>query len=171
MANFEESLEHVLKNEGMAFTDDPIDRGGATHMGITLRTYSEFLGRQGTVDELKAMTRLEAATVYHKLYWAKMKLDLVMDNNIATTIFDIGVNMGVGYAVKFAQESAGVRVDGVMGPLTASAINTAHRTRFMLKFVKLVQMRYVGIVISNPSQIKYLKGWLNRTYTIMDLIA
>ena len=46
----------VLVNEG-SFTDNPVDPGGPTNFGVTLHTYSGFLGRPATTDELKAMTQ------------------------------------------------------------------------------------------------------------------
>ena len=47
--NFAEALGLTLRHEG-GFVNNPKDPGGATNKGVTLATFSLFLGRQATVD-------------------------------------------------------------------------------------------------------------------------
>ena len=53
--NFEACLKFVLQFEG-GFVNNPKDPGGPTNLGVTQATLSGFLGRQATIDEVKALT-------------------------------------------------------------------------------------------------------------------
>ena len=51
--NYESSLAHVLKSEGL-WSDNPLDSGGATMKGITLAVFKEWKRNQYlTKDDLK----------------------------------------------------------------------------------------------------------------------
>ena len=64
--NFEKSLEIILHHEG-GFVDHPEDPGGATNKGITLDTYSGYLGRKATVDELKNIPDDHVKDIYKNI--------------------------------------------------------------------------------------------------------
>ncbi len=118
--NFNKALQWVLEHEG-GFADHPRDPGGATNMGITLETFRRYIKPGGTVDDLKALTRAQAAVVYRRQYW-----DKVRGNELPTgmdySMFDFAVNSGWARAVSFIQQQLGVPVDGRLGPRTMDAI-------------------------------------------------
>ena len=50
--NWTECLAQILKAEG-GYVDDPRDNGGATNMGVTKKTYENWVGREVTKEEIK----------------------------------------------------------------------------------------------------------------------
>lgn len=173
MSNFNESLDYVLKNEGL-FSSRKSDKGGPTMMGITLKTYSEYLGRQATIEELKALTKETVAPIYYHLYWAKLCLSMVNNNNIATAIFDIGVNCGVEEVAILTQKSlvtllADVKIDGLMGFKTCEAIDKVDQGKFILTFENEACQHYYKIVLHDSSDAPNLPGWLARAGRLLSL--
>ena len=61
--NFEACLKFVLQFEG-GFVNNPKDPGGPTNLGVTQATLSGFLGRQATIDEVKARLRLKKSRLF-----------------------------------------------------------------------------------------------------------
>lgn len=70
--NFEACLVEVLKHEG-GWADHPKDPGGATMKGVTIGTYSTWLGRQATKDELRNIPDEHLRQIYKAWYWDKVK--------------------------------------------------------------------------------------------------
>ena len=78
MASFDAFFPTLLKHEG-GFVDDPVDRGGATNKGITMKTFQtcarQYLNTDPTLDNLKALTDAQAAKIYKSMYWDKVRGD------------------------------------------------------------------------------------------------
>lgn len=175
MASFEKAVTFTLGHEG-GFSDDAADSGGATHFGITNGTLAEYQRKTGKLAGRKIgdLTRREAIEIYRAFYW---RYDEVNSDIIATKLFDIGVNMGLGAAVKIVQQAINfiakadrIEVDGKWGPRTLMFVNmiTVVRTAEsdLYKAMTLFQVkRYVDIVIGNPSQLVFIQGWLTRGAT------
>lgn len=66
--SFSECLPVILQSEG-GFVNDPKDPGGATNLGVTLKTLSGWLGRTVTVAEVKALKPDDVAPIYQAGYW------------------------------------------------------------------------------------------------------
>lgn len=54
MADFKKFIPLLKKLEG-GFVDHPTDKGGATNMGVTLKTFREHYGNGKSVKDLKLM--------------------------------------------------------------------------------------------------------------------
>lgn len=161
MANHNLYIPTLLKHEG-GFVNDPADRGKATNMGITMDTLKAYRGKAVSVDDVKNLTKEEAIAIYKKNYWDKIKGDSINSQSLAELLFDYAVHSGVGKASKVIQTLVSVPSDGVIGPKTIEAINKQNAKDL---FEKLKQNRKAfleSIVKNNPSQSKFLKGWLNR---------
>ena len=119
--NFPEALAHTLQFEG-GWTNNPNDSGGATMKGITQRTYSSYLGRETSQEELRNISDAEVAAIYRKRYW-----DECLGNDLADgldyAVFDAAVNTGPREASRLLQRVVGVPVDGVLGPKTLAAVS------------------------------------------------
>ena len=174
MDNFEKAIGYVLMNEG-GLVDDPDDPGGITNFGITLRTLSDYFSsghnpqRAATPDDIKNLTLEQAKTIYRECWWEKMRLDEINHVGVATAILDIGVNSGPSRAIKTAQQAAGVRVDGVMGPKTIDAINSTTPGDFVDHCASLMRDFYRELADMRPSSKKFLAGWLARANRIETL--
>jgi len=84
-------------------------------------------------------------------------------------LFDQSINSGQGVAVKTMQKALGLKEDGAVGPNTIKALNSAS-TNQLVKFFKERQRFYIALCESDKTQIKFLEGWLNRTYELLDTI-
>ncbi len=120
LMTFQACLPIVLQSEG-GFVNDPQDPGGATNLGITLATLSNWLGRPATIAQVQALTAADVAPIYETRYYnASHAGDCPA--GVDLMVFDAAVNQGVGRAVKSLQRSAGVTADGAFGPNTKAAV-------------------------------------------------
>lgn len=173
---FNFALHKVLEAEG-GFVDHKADRGGVTNYGITKATYTHFLGRAATDDDMKDMTVERAKEVYYALYWNPLNLEQVRDWRLACILFDQAVNRGPRVAVKKLQETLNKKIkgsdvteDGILGPRTIHLINRTDPRELALWYVCTAQLDYARIVEFNQSQIVFLRGWLRRTHLLLELI-
>ena len=176
--NFKRALRFVLGNEG-GYSNDPLDRGGATNMGITQSTLDrarrEGIGR--LPQSVKDLKREQAEEIYRILYWRASRAE-ALPYPLCVLHFDAAVNHGVGGAGKLLQKTlnnyaqkAGlnvrVDVDGAVGPKTLSALCqcldlTGNVPLICEIYCNEREKFYHSIVENNPSQVKFLRGWLNR---------
>lgn len=165
MANVNELIPHILKWEG-GFVDDPDDPGGATNMGITMRTYQLYCRRKGypspSVERLKAIDLDTFRDILKSMYWDTCKADDIQSQSVANLIVDWGWNSGTHTAVKRVQRLLGVKTDGVVGPITLAAINSRSPLPLFGQ-IKTDRMSYIEeICASRPANNKYKRGWYNR---------
>ena len=150
-----------MYHEG-GYVKDLKDAGGETKYGISKRSYPHL--------DIKNLTRDQACKIYFCDFWMKAKCEQIDDENIATKFFDLAVNMGIPQAVKLIQRalrSAGQTVadDGIIGPITLTAINKADPTDLLAALKSEAAGYYRLIANANPSQQKFIEGWLNRAYS------
>ena len=116
---------------------------------------------------------MKAKEIYYNDYWLACGCDKVRSYEVASELFDTGVNMGVGVARRFFQEALNLLnrngknypdlvVDGILGSKTLSAYNSVDELTFLKVLNGLQFMRYVEICRRNPSQEKYFNGWMKR---------
>ena len=122
-ANFDACLAHVLKYEG-GWSDHPKDPGGATNYGITLRTYSAWLGRPASKAELRGIAHTEVSAIYRAEYWNAISGD-DLPPGFDLVAFDAAVNSGPSRAAKWLQTAVGANADGKIGPATIAAAGRA----------------------------------------------
>ena len=163
MADFEKSIEVILKHEG-GFVNHPSDPGGATNKGITFalfKRYAKALSILPTVDSLKNLTIDQAKFIYREEFWDKMQGDQINDQQLATLILDGFVNMGFR-ALKIAQTEAGAKPDGAFGPQTIQMINSANSKVLFngIKDSRIIYYKHLAKI--KPKMIVFLNGWLNR---------
>lgn len=170
MSDFTKAVEYTLGIEG-GFVDNPNDNGGATNWGITRSELGHYLGRDATYAEIKALTREQAIPIYEKFYWNILRLGEIKSQMIATAIFDIGVNRGTNASARYAQAVAKISVDGILGTASIQALNLCEEETFILRFIHVVKTGYVNICRSNPTQLEFLDGWLERVLRLLSLEA
>ena len=188
---FEHAFADLLGIEG-GFVDDPVDRGGATKYGISLRFlksegqidedldgYADFdLDMDGDIDgaDIRRLTVGDAKSLYKRSFWEVLECESFPEP-IGEMLFDQGVNGGNHAAKKLLQRAinavlrAGryrtipLKVDGQIGERTRSAFDSMwarHPGQLVIEYREAVKDRYLAIVRRNPSQARFLKGWLNR---------
>ena len=110
--NYQHCLEMILHHEG-GYVNHPKDPGGETNLGITKRVYEDF----GGTKDMKDLTVEDAAPIYEKNYWNRLKCDDI-PNGLDLCVFDFGVNAGTGRSAKYLQTLIGTVADGGIGPNT-----------------------------------------------------
>lgn len=119
-------LPEILRHEG-GYVDHPKDPGGATNLGVTIGTLSNWLGRRATKAEVKALTPAKVAPIYRALYWDRAQAG-AMWPGLDLCAFDAAVNSGVSRGVRWVQKAVGAEQDGRPGPKTLAAVAEAGRT-------------------------------------------
>ena len=157
----------ILAHEG-GYANVKGDKGGPTNRGITLATYQSVYGKAKTAADLKKLTDEQWEYIFRKLFWEKCWGDQITNQSVANLLVDFAWHSGVATAVKRLQQVIGAEDDGVIGPKTITAMNRyAKGWWVMFDQLKVKRISYLnGIVKKNPSQQKFLKGWLNRVANI-----
>lgn len=178
MSDFNQAIDYVLKDEG-GFVNNPLDPGGATNFGITLKTLQRARAPQEvSIDEVEKLTLDEAKSIYERFYWSPAKIEDIIFQPIATALLDLCVNIGQFDTIKMAQIAAGITADGMMGPLTITALNNIspmfpgaqNSVDFFLKLVTEVLKFRVERVKCNNALLEFLEGWINRDMRLLSLI-
>ncbi len=165
MARAELLKPFILKWEG-GFVNDPLDRGGATNKGITLGTFRQFYGKDASVEQLKAITDEQWLAIFKAGYWNPWRADYIANQSIANIVVDWAWASGTRTSIKQVQRILNTTVDGVVGPETLMAINSAN-PRELFDRIRSARLTFVdAIVRRNPTQGRFLRGWKNRINNI-----
>ena len=126
--------QEVLKAEG-GFVNDTDDPGGPTNYGVTLKTLRRLrhdFNQDGRVDiaDLKQLSATQAVQIFVQDYFYKPQIDQ-LPHMLHAPVFDMYVNAG-SHAVKVLQRTLilfdmDITADGVIGPMTIAATQTAAR--------------------------------------------
>ena len=167
MATFDTLFPLILKSEGTEFEWDAVDTAGATRWGLItddLKTY--YHDQTKSWQDVKNLTENEAFNIYKKLYWDALRADEIKNDSLAHFIVDGAINQGKGTITKYIQQVCGIVADGIFGSGTLAAVN-AHNPKELFEGLKQKRLdKYNRIVANNPSQSKFLKGWINRLNSI-----
>ena len=191
MADFEIAFDETMQFEG-GYANDPDDKGGETYRGISRKYHGtwpgwkiidEFKTRspQTFSEELDKHSALQeqVKTFYRETFWRAIHGGELTDQHIANELFDTGVNQGSATAVKYLQESLNllnrnqknypdIQIDGTMGSQTLESLAQfieleTGRSDALLKLLNLFQgFRYVERARQDPTQRKFMRGWLTR---------
>lgn len=156
-------IDNVITNEGGAkATDDPSDNGGRTQYGI-----SEKSNPQAWLDG--QVSEQEAKEIYLRKYvvWPGFHKLPVSHQKLQAQLIDYGVHSGPQLAIQKLQAILGAKTDGVLGPKTLNAIEQTDPVALNNKLMQ-ARVKMIGNIVSkNPSQLKYLNGFLSRALDFM----
>lgn len=170
-------IKMVLTHEGF-FVNDKLDNGKMTYCGISRRAHPDWEGWK-IVDAhlpLKYNQKIESEeldnmvlNLYMKLYYIPMKIASINSLMLSAHVFCHGVNAGSSTAIKLLQKAinsvykAQIAVDGKIGTQTLSYANKESKMNTLIaEYIDRRNEFYQNIVKRNPSQKKFLKGWLSR---------
>jgi len=173
MADFKSALARTFRYEG-GYSNDPADRGGETYRGISRKNFPEWEGWV-TIGNLKyanlsmdgnRQLQAQVESFYRRRFWDPIKGDSLPDP-VARELFDCAVNCGIGTAVRFLQKAVGVPQDGGFGPetfraVTAYLLHSGGANALVQNLKSQRRERYLQIAANDPTQQKFLKGWLRR---------
>ena len=129
-AKIEKLAPIIAKWEG-GYVDDPMDKGGATNMGITINTW-RLLGydknNDGIIDktDMKLLSKHDFKYVLRR-YWSKWQADKIQNQSIANILVDWYWGSGKWGIVIPQRDLLGFKgddIDGVVGNGTLTRLNT-----------------------------------------------
>jgi len=183
MASFEIAEAITGKNEGL-YADNKADTGGETYAGIARNHWPKWRGWL-FIDRIKDTFGRDAKTInkyakidpffapaisefYKKNFWNVLRLDEFVDQQLANSVYDFGVNSGTTRSAKFLQQSIistyslPLVADGQIGSKTLSALNNPPVESKIVynEFSRRREQFYRSIAVGNQAQ--FLKSWLSR---------
>lgn len=148
------------------FVNDPLDHGGATNMGVTIATWRQCgYDKDGDgdidVDDMKLLSLSDATMVMKKYYWDRWKADQINSQSVAMTLVEWVWGSGK-WGIIIPQRILGLKEDGIVGPVTLSAVN-AQPAQELFQKLQTAKIDFVeDIVRRDPSQARFIKGWKRR---------
>ena len=165
MARLELFAPKILAFEG-GFVNDPADRGGATNMGVTLSTWKKVgydKDGDGDIDavDIRLLSKKDAIAVLKSSYWNRWKADLINNQSIAEILVDWLWGSGK-WGIVIPQRLLKVREDGIVGPATLHAVNSANQRGLHAAIYQARETFIRDLVNDHPPQMKFFNGWMNR---------
>lgn len=154
--NIDQAVAILLRHEG-GYSDNPADPGGKTMYGITERVARQH----GYTGDMRDLPLSVATTIYRKQYWAMIKADDLPDE-LRFHVFDAAVNSGHVQAIKWLQRAAGVKDDGIVGPMTLKAAASVSPAKY-----SATRLRFMTDLKNWPT---FGKGWARRIADNLELI-
>lgn len=156
MADTTRAIALTLQNEG-GFVNNPADKGHATKFGIT---QADLPGQN-----IQDLTETQA-TAYYQEHYVKPWMAEINSQAVLNKLFDFGVLLGIGTAVRLLQRALGFphsQQDGAFGPETLAAVNDAG-DGLLPSYQHVLSGHFQWIAEQDPSQKVFLSGWLNRVH-------
>lgn len=145
---FAQAFAQVIGHEG-GYVNDPRDPGGETKFGISRHAYPQL--------DIAALTLDDAQAIYWRDYWLRARCDQ-MAAGLAFDVFDFAVNSGVGMATRHLQRALSVAEDGIIGPLTLSAIARTDMAALRARLYGL-RLQFMTSLSGWPT---FGRGWVRR---------
>ena len=165
MAHIEHLIPKIFRWEG-GWSDDLADHGGQTNMGITLATWKccgYDKDHDGDIDsqDLQLITQQDVVNLLRVHYWNRWKADEIHNQSVANLLVDWVWNSGK-YGILIPQRILSVKPDGIVGEQTLLAVNSADQSHLFHDLKEARKSFFLDIAKKDPSQKRFLGGWLNR---------
>lgn len=170
MASFKTAYEKYIKpwEGGYAFVAG--DKGGETYAGIARNFHPDWPG-WSYIDQVKKTRSIkhnehfpaldEKVEKFFNDFWNTQRLSEIKSQEVANIIYDFYVNSEKS-AIKVVQRLVGVSQDGLIGPKTLQAINSFNPAELNNLIKEEREKFYLRIVDRDPTQLKFITGWMNR---------
>ena len=140
MAKFKSAIPTIFLHEG-GYVNHPNDPGGETNFGITKRTYPHL--------DIKNLTKAQARKIYRRDFLNPGKYEKIDNQQAATKVFDLAVNMGPRRAHRLLQKAV-------------RATNKVPASKLLQELRAVAVLFYVNLVFKNADRAVFLRGWLRR---------
>ena len=143
------------------------DRGGLTKYGV------DQASNPGV--DIANLNQDGATVIYWNKYWLPHNLDS-LPAALAIASFDVWVNGGhavlwLQHALNATNLNSSLVEDGVMGLKTIQAASVCSQSKVVSLFLSQRDARFKAIVSNNPSQQKFLSGWLQRDIDLANYLT
>ncbi len=159
--DFTEALKQTFSFEGGYNPRDP------SKYGIHQKTLDEWKRSHGLpLVDVRSINKNEARVIYKQQYYEKPGFNK-LDPDLARQMFDYGVNMGVGTAIRSLQRIVGTPNDGIIGSHTLTKISEYTQKYGKTALINAVLddrlLRAKTLASTYPNTYgKYLKTWERR---------
>lgn len=147
MASFQGFIPTLSDNEG-GYQDIPEDKGNynsaneliGTNHGISAPVLERYLGIMPSLYDMKYLSYETAKDIFKKMFWDVLKGDQIVNQAVAETIIDHGINASPSRATKIVQKVLNeywlknLVVDGILGTNTLNAINSVDAKHLFVKY-------------------------------------
>ena len=165
-------ITDMINNWEGGYVNIPEDSGGPTNMGITEGILSVWYGRPAKAQDILDLTLEEAIKIYKKLFYYFYHID-TMPEILQPMLFDMFVNhspKSAGIMVQRALNglihTAPLIIDGILGDqsiLRMQSLLQTYTAQIVIRaIVRERELYYKNLVAKDPSQSKFLNGWLRR---------
>jgi lysozyme family protein len=162
-------IRSLLTFEG-GESDDPADHGGFTRYGLTLAEYLRLYPNKAVAD-FRALSREEVIDIITEEWALRPGYFRIADMWVLWGVIDFSINSGPRTATKALQRAAGLTgsaVDGVFGRETEMAASHVDPERLFRRLMA-ERVRHFGLCVKrDPTQAKFINGWLARAATILE---
>lgn len=153
---FKEIFKTINEYEG-GYSNDPLDHGGITKYGITSVDCTDVVN----------LTKDQAYFIYLEKYWTPLRCSEINSTRVRWKVFDIGVNLGKHKAATSLQYAVHVMEDGIIGQQTILSANRIlysglGEREILYSLMKRQINQYVNIIHNDNTQVKFIRGWINR---------
>lgn len=152
-ANFLLALEVIRKHEG-GLANHPMDKGGVTYAGITYKWNRDWRGWKNLNNKLLLDYWI---LDYYLHIWVTEGFDQLENQAVANYLFDTRINLSRKNCLKLLNKRLGLNVK-LTKRWVEQRLDTVDLELFRAERIKY----YRYLVVRNPSQKVFIKGWLNR---------
>lgn len=167
---FEKEDEQALRSGMLNLHKVKGDTGGWTIGGVARKKNPAWPGwklvDQGERRLSVLMPYLKA--FYRRKYWNRIRAGN-MPEHVAVQLFLLAVVAGVGQAAITLQLAVGAVPDRKIGAKTLAKVRTMIVGRIIERMVLAEVMFYRDLANRSRSRRKFLRGWINRSTSDMDL--
>ncbi len=151
MGDFNRCISLILGEEG-GIENHRKDPGGLTNYGISQRSYPRL--------DIAALTLDDAKAIYRRDYWNPIRGD-DLPSGLDLLMLDSAINQGVVTAINLLQQALHITDDGLLGPQTLAAANSA-MPNLLDDFAAERALRYEF----NRNEETFGRGWYRRLLRI-----
>lgn len=162
--NFDKAQAELLKHEG-GYVNHPRDPGGITNLGVTKRTYEEWVGFPVTAAIMRGLTPAKVRTLYKTRYWDAVGGD-DLPAGADLMVYDFAVNAGPARARKYLQKVVGVAQDGIIGPNTKRALQQFLTAHGAVGFIRAYALARLGYYHHLKTFNTFGRGWTRRVHEV-----
>lgn len=184
-----DDIRLVLSQCEGGFQNNPKDNGNwtrgiaglgrlvGTNHGISAPVLARWLKlrrpEELTEQQMRAITLDEAAKIGYEYFYKEYRLDVLGWNSAVMVLWDWGWASGPVTSLRLTQQAIGVEADGMLGPITIRTFTdlVQHHGAYDLasRLTKARKDHVKRIVLKNPTQVVFLRGWTRRFDTVLKL--
>lgn len=167
MSNFQPIVRWCIEQEDRGLHGQVVnlmDGGGRTRFGIAEHYNPGLPADFYTTVSLVALS--QAGQIYKQKYWDRFRGDEINSDQVASCLLSFSINDGESREIKMLQSCLGIDVDGDFGPETLAHTN-AYDPTILAPALRAAQADwYRAVVARQPTDARFLNGWLKRAARI-----